>query len=783
MAKTIHANQEVKFDRPYIQPIYLIHVSTASETLYFSDRCLTYNGHNYESYIANLPDLVSEVEQLGGYLNINANIKFLNAPLRTYNSLLEFFDANPITRKTLEVYVLYIDTGETFGEDVSTRILKASIGELYDISRLSFSAELFSLLHAIDSKNPFTQINTTNWPNAAPTDIGKYENIIYGSLRDIPCHCVQTYAVSTLFIDMAASGDTYIYLSDVDYPIAFPSSGVVKIGSEKIQYSAKSSANKTLTIQTRGYGSTTAAIHKRGTPVWVVEAPTGTALNFKYLVSGHQMKAVSVVYAGRDKVRIEASNYTLTLNDGGKTTITFTERQLQKVLEIIASSTMNEGSHTHASSFTTTWVGTSATYTPHGAGWSYNGVVENMYDSSLDTKFGVYNNGTGGAYAIIQVNFPAWTGPTPAAVLACICHASSVNNADGAYIRFYKAGGTLIADLASTAKTTQKWNIGTTSPTSLYLYVNAGSPGHTESIDAYEIWLEISTDETGASPASGVNTTVTVAGSDPEVIAPAITCDGDGYNDADGTYTGVADTLIENPSDVRRHLLIAVLGLSSADIGTSFNTLRTTYVNRIAGGYKFATILSSLGSKPSEILKSMDEQSRSSLREDAGLFQLTFNDTADPTSSLTIDEDNLTSEPIFRQSGGTEIKNLIRAAYDYDWSGFSEGVHFGGYKKQVERSNAASITKYGTLAEDWQFPAITITAMAEDVADWILLQKKDVIPIVELICNYTARKLERNDFFLLTYAFWSGYKWRIVEIKEIPGTQEFSIRAIKFISS
>lgn len=791
MVKNINANQIMKLDRPWIQPVLFVHVLLDGETLYFSDRNFNFNGHDYEDYLEDLSGFEQSILQFGGYQNIKAKLRFSNLRIKTAMTLLEYFDTYSITRREMELYSLYVDTGEVFGSDVSTKLLRAAFGEIKEADQEWFDIEVFSILHHLDSKNIFTEINITNWPNAAPNAIGKQENIIYGSLRDIPCPCVQTYAVSTLFLDMAASGETYITLSNVDYPISFPSTGVVQIGNEKIQYSAKDSANKRLTVQTRAYGGTTAAIHKRAIPCWLVESPVATPLTFKYLVAGHQMKSVSVVYAGNDRIRINSSGYTVNLNEGGKTTITFTERQILKVLEITHTVSMNEGSHYHSSPSKISIIGNGGLIDAN-ASYTITGTEPNMRDQSDLTNVEAWiqiNNANKLAY--LKTYFPAWGGPTISKVYACITHKiSSFVGGMTAQLRDNRGGGdNFVANLSvTTTQVTQKFLLDSTIyPTQIWVYLNTGNPGGGIDIYVYELWLEVEYTDTGASPASGVTTTITIAGHDAEIIAPLILCDGEGYKDDGlGTYTGVASALIENPSDVRRHLLVALLGRSMGEIGDSFGTIRTTYVNRVAGGYKFGVILSKLGLKITDIFRKFDEQSRSNMREDGGKFELTFNDTASPTSQLTIDNNNWLEKPKFSQTSSNDIKNLIRATYDIDWGGVYQDRKYGDYKKQTERSNGTSISKYGTLPEDWEFPTIQSQVMAEDVADWILLQKKDVLRMTWLVVDQSAAILERGDYFTLNInrlaAAWTGLKWKIVKIIPNRG-DEFSIDAIQFIGA
>ena len=763
MAKTIHANQQRKIDRPYLAPVYFAHISLPGETLYFSDRWFKYNGHDYEDYIRDLSGLAQKIDQLGGAPNLAARLNFSNARFRGYNTLLEFFDAHPITRRELDLFVLYKDTGETFGSDVSTQLFKAGIGELTNITREKFEAELMSITHLLDSKNPFIQINRTNWPSADPAAIGKYENMIYGYIDDCPCHCVVTGACSTLFIDIT-SGGTTIYLSDTDWPMPFLDKGTVQIDEEQITYSGKNSSNRCLTGCSRGRNGTTAAIHKRGAPVWQVIP------EYKYLVAGHKCKSAADVMV--DKLRIADTDYTINLDDGGKTTITFPARAITK----------NQGAHTHAMLGAVSSIpGASSSVTVDTNKFYYIGQPQNLIDQSEDTYVYIGADypkaGGGNNTATIAVNFPAWPGGAIQDAWLCIRHRSF--RQETSQVRMTTPLGSVILDLSGQI-VTQKIAIGprycaTTNITVEYLYTAGHDPQVWSSV--YEVWLEVQADAS-VSPAEGV------WGPAQQVFAPLVTCDVEGFrDDGAGTYTGTPNALIEGPSDIRKHLLVAVLGRLLSEIGASFDSMRATYSGRIIGGYKFACILSRLGEIPSDIFRSMDTQSRSQMREDGGKFELMFNDTtSSPASVLTLDKNNLMGEPLFGQTPQEEIRNNVRAKYFLDWSGFKENKHYGDYFKQTERSDAASITKYGTLFEDLELPAVRIDEMADDVADWILLQKKDVLKTVQVVADWSARKLERGDFFTLIHDFWSGLKWRALEIEEIPDKQQFRIQAIPFMS-
>lgn len=748
MVKTLDANQSEKIDKPYIQPIDFVHILLGGETLYFSDRCFKYNGHDYEDYLVEIPQITQSINVLGGYLNLAGSVIFRNQPFRAYNSLLEFFDANPVLRKEMELYALYINTGETFGSDVSTKLHRLTIGEFSAIKKGSFEADLSSIMQAMDDKNIFTQINRSTFVDASPDAIGKYANKIYGFVRDVPCHCIKTGGTSNLFVDISPTATT-ITLSEVDWPLAFPASGTIQIDEEKITYTGKDSGNKQLTGCTRGASGTTAAPHSRGAPVWVILS------DYKYLVADHICKsAANVKTAG---IRMNPStDYSVSLNESGRTVITFTSKQMLKI----------QGLHWHEGSSTITkygW-GSELLYYPDASHWYIQGLDQNMRDQNLNTCCVATNWDQHTQWIKFRVSFLPVYGNI-AGIKAYVRQSGSLQSPGNSHlIAYYDGGSEDCGELdKSGSVVTQSFPLTTKNPiTWLEVYFQQNSGYGTESV--YELWLEYTLGSTPGASADGV------WGNPEEVSAPPITCDVEGYqDDGSGTYTGTSSALIEVPSDVRKHLLIALYGRTSGEIGSSFATARTAYVGRITGGYKFGMVLNQLGMKASDIFKALDEQSRSQLREDGGKFELLFHDDSAPTSVMTIDNKLWIGEPVFGTTPISDIKNKIRASYDYDWSGDAKNKKFGSYRMQTERSDATSITKYGELIEDVNFDAIQIQAMAQDVADYRLAQKKEVQKTVDLMVMWAGAPLEREDWITLTHSFWSAKKWRILNFAEIPG--------------
>jgi hypothetical protein len=746
--KTLHANQIPKVERPWLQPRYLVHLIMPGETLYFSDRNFQYNGHTYEDYLTNIPETLHEIEISGGYGNISAQFNFKNKPFRAYASLIEFFIDNPLVFCEADVFVLYLNsTGETFGSDVSTKLHRVTLGEFKSIKRQSFQAELSSIVHGLDNEEIFKQINTTDWPNADPADVGKYENLIYGTIRDVPCHCVLTGAVSNLFLDMDAAV-TSVVLSEVDYPIPFPNSGTIQIDDEQIIYTGKSSATKTLTGCTRGVSPT---IHTRGAPVWLVIS------TYKYLIAGQILKSAANAKTGQ--IRIDPADYTVNLNDGGKSVITFTDKQLMKI-QGMHSHPVNTDYRQNANSGSLT-----SSYMPY---WNVTGVEGNMRDQSDITSVrAIYQNTNWGQTFNFNVFFPAVIGNIKE-IYACITHKSSpLYNNVMTLTAFFNGGSEVIGTPYTTgAQVTQKFRLTTTKQiTELTYYLKQMNLGQLD-VTVYEFWLEYIFDETGGAAAVGV------WGNPEDVLNPPIMLDVEGYvDDGLGTYTGTPNKLIDNPSDVRRHFLMATLGRASGDIGASFATARALYAARISGGYKFGMILSRIGDKPSSILKALDEQSRSNTSEEGGKFELWFNGI-DPGTVKILDGDDMIGEPVFDQAGVFNVRDKVRATYDIDWANSSifTGHKFGQYRKQTEKGG-------GTHVLDVEFPAIQIPAMADDVVDWILTQHEIAWPSVQLTCNRAARALEKGDQIELDYLFWGYLTWRVNKIREIPQRQAYLITA------
>jgi hypothetical protein len=141
-------------------------------------------------------------------------------------------------------------------------------------------------------------ISADDFPAADPDDIGKMQNIGYGTLTDVPCRCIESGSVDNLAADITAAA-TSIELSDAS---EMSSSGTIGIDEEEITYTGKST--NTLTGCTREANGTEAVTHAEGAAVWQVET------RYVYQICGHPVKSIGNIYVDGFRVTSIATTYT-----------------------------------------------------------------------------------------------------------------------------------------------------------------------------------------------------------------------------------------------------------------------------------------------------------------------------------------------------------------------------------------------------------------------------------------------------------------------------------------
>ena len=750
MVRTLDANQTIKVDRPFLQPVYLVHLLLSGLTLYFSDRNLYYNGHNYEDYLFDLSGIGNEIRNLGGYDNCKLTLRFKNDKILAKNTLIELFDDYPPEKKYIEIYKLCIDTGETFGSDVSTKIFKGEMGQPYDAydPAVDFKIDCSSMLFGKNASLPLDVIDLADFANADPDDVGKYRNMPYGNIKKLVCPWTVAGWLSTLTADITSSATSIVVSDSVNAPsVPFTSF----CDNEEIRVTANTTATGTLTV-TRGYNSTTAVAHSKGSEIYEKRS------DFEAEVSKDPVKAIGDVYVkrGSEELLRVLSGVTKNISIGSpaRATLVFSDKVKYEEKTNQAVST---GTHIHALTLNMPSLKTCIPSGPGGLSACYDGnedTHEHVTSGHADFTFTETDYGTVVKQYVYIFNDLQSMG-------SVVCGGATIGSvaAGRGLQRFTCTGG-------DWDDTVEVWAGG-----------GAGAVS--------EIWKDVEYTPTATSVDTHAADGVALSGNSVAnmVIGDQVVCDVEGYqDDGSGTYTGTPNALIERPDHVRKHILIAQLGFVAGDIGASFATVGTTYGSQISGGYKFAFNLPEVATETMDLFAEMDFQSRSNMFESGGVFQLAFGSTSDPTSQKTFDKDNILGSFLFDKTEVADIRNKLRGHYFRDYS--KSGNLGDKYQKVLELSNGTSITKYGTMQEDIEFSCVgDLALMVDDVMDWILIEKKELKKIVRFDAFWDAMILEFCDYFIVTSNFWSGLKFKSIKLFERPEDGIIEIIGLQFVSS
>lgn len=94
------------------------------------------------------------------------------------------------------------------------------------------------------------------------------------------------------------------------------------------------------------------------------------------------------------------------------------------------------------------------------------------------------------------------------------------------------------------------------------------------------------------------------------------------------------------------------------------------------------------------------------------------------------------------------IRNDISVTYQRDWSGHTDNIE--AEQAIVTSEDTTSQGAYGTLADSYSLPYIIDSAVAQDVADWMIDERKDPRLTVEFSGGYWLSDIERGDIISFT---------------------------------
>ncbi len=703
----------------------------ASGDVFISDRSVTPpNGPAFSGLVTNWAAPVGSYNGLFSIAVPEIEIEIAdsgNPPLA------ELVESNDVENTEIELFAWFEGTDYADKEAIGKfKISSNNAGRGVGSAAVSYGDNSVRLRLAGAFKERNRQVGTIIsrdiWPNAEPHAIGKAENIIYGFVQNVPCPAVSAGAVTTLVSDITPSQTDGIELSLAPGEMAFPPSGVVQVGEERISYAGFS--GKILTGVSRAAEGTQAFSHNKGAKVFEVLG------SYDYLVAGHPVQSIGNVYV--DGVRVTSGVTAIPDDENGRAKLSFGDRF---ILEKSVDLSVSQGTHSHQN---TTWSGqgsqTSSTRWTASVnpGWAENEHAGNAFVDSAGNYFYIIDNGSdyvdvqsingyalaAGIYAgtIIQAQIETIfqdaiedTFDAPAAGDAYALCDKSLNDfgaiiVQGGYIDTvrsflatdkgyivgakicaaigqatyngvgmstvlggifsgaYIQGGGSSMQVCKTPGTIVRGTVGEVSWNDFSgMALRAAFVSGTAAAAFFEHWVEVTyVPYHTSTPASGVALSGRSAAD--YVIGRTVSCDVNGiFDDTAGSITGTPGALIENPSDVISHFLVNYLDMPASEIDGSFASARSSLAGAITGGYSFAGVIDAAvdGFK---FVEKLLQQSRLAMTHDGYVAKLNFLSNTPASVDLTVETEMVPMGGLrISRTGKDEILNSLDLHYQKDF--------------------------------------------------------------------------------------------------------------------
>lgn len=605
------------------------------------------------------------------------------------------------------------------------------------------------------------EITTTDYPGCDPDDLGKIAPIGYGALKEVVCLAIDAGGATTLAADLSKTGTT-ITVSDAS---SFPSSGAftVQVDKEKIRISSRTST--TMTVSARGYSSTTATEHKKGTSIYEVKT------EYVYLALNHPVNSMAGVFVDGVRQTSGYTNYTGKSGDShstypGKSIVSFSVKpSVEKQVNIILST--DEGSHTHTSSVVVVLMDLDSMVVNSGS-WDSAG-TSGDFGYPIDGSLQTYDKASVASNTSFYRIFPFSMSGIPKRARARVRDRDGTPGDDAEmYLYINGVQKDYTSWVTSSTQTTRSgsWvNIGTAwtdlnNSTSVKLI---SPPGQ----QVYEVWIEIEYDPSPpTAPATGVLTTVDSGNSSADIVVGSrVTVKVDGCIDnGAGSYTGTPYALISRPDQVIKHFLFTYMGMPSGNFITDADTFFGI------NSYAFSGIINE--KKTARYwLASFAWQCRSYFRFANGKAVLTLRPDS-LSSQKTITSSMVKMLPDYKSSVKVErspldeIINKIKLQYGRDWKTTSASP----YRYLSVVSDATSITRYGEKErpELFFFDFVTTGAMALNIINFYLARYKDRKKIITVGVFLDNSEIEFADD--ITFAPQSNLLCEVQKANVNPGS-------------
>lgn len=627
----------------------LVDIEIGDYTLRMSDSDYTYvypaETLHYGGYLLQVQGL-GEFSSTGGEaMNSHVILTVADEPFGGYTYLVMWNSDTPFAGCIASFYELLLDTdSETFDFDSRTLLHKMAVERVQNIKPgISFEMVLSSRLFAKRNSYGGQVITKAMYQFADPNHVGMPRNIIYGDIKNVPCRLILAGAIDLLSTNLGAySHETTIYLSGVRQLEFTGPPFTIKIDDE-LMYCPYAPSGDVISGVTRGYSSTTITSHNKGVPVLDY---LSTVL---YEVAKHPVQEISAIRV----MDVLETQYP----DSGSTVRAYTGKSgdehpyapgcaildfdlpafIQKKIDQEVSSehthddtettstSTDTGSHSHTDS-------SLSMITKHGISCTYTGVTNpaNAYDYA-DTTYAIINASSLNSL-IIDLESGTYGTLDHIFIHAKIGHSAG---GTGNVLQISASGSTVYNSNQAIAPVWLGWTVTTTTWPTVVRFDIALGTGTNYDYDIYEAYVDCYyTAPTDASPATGVSTSVTTNVLTSVVaetilggltvadvlIGEEITVDCKGYEDTDGSITGVVNALIERPDYVIRHMLTALMGFSGDDLGSHMVADAGAWFYHRS--WEFAFILHDIGDNMDVVLQSLAMQSGCALTDWAGKIDL-----------------------------------------------------------------------------------------------------------------------------------------------------------------
>jgi hypothetical protein len=547
-------------------------------------------------------------------------------------------------------------------------------------------------------------ITAALYPDADPDDIGKMENIGYGTLIDVPCHALKAGTIDTLTADLTAAATSFYVSGDAvaDYPSG---TVIIQIDDEKISGTYSQTTHQ-FTSCTRGYNSTTIVAHDKGAQVMEI-------LNeYIYEAFGHPIKTISAVRVDGVVPPTGFTVYTgqtgsILAGYEGKAVIKFTApASIKKAVQLVT----DQGSHQH---------GTTTMAAAQGVLSLTNNYID-LTKTSIVCPIGSSNYPAGAPlYMRLVARFASSVAAGGSYINAYLNYWFA--GAGGYSYQLFLSGNPVAQNryVASSWYNVSNYNWSQILGGSLNVVKSSGGTYTGDQLLFADVSIELQY-VPFASPATGV----TVSGNTTAetVFGKLITCDAQGYqDDAIGTYTGTPNALIEQPDHVFRHIWAVLLGAPAGDIDdVSFLAAGVFYA---ANTYKFAKLINE-PIQASDLFMRLALQCRSRFTVTAaGKAKLFVRQLGQASTHAIIKNEIKKDSMSIDRSPTTEIINLLNINYGLDLT--KSMTDPKSYNSALTFTDTTSVSRYGTKnwtgqADLFCFDAVRLAAMVTDVGNYLL---------------------------------------------------------------